>query len=399
MDPTDQLRAVAIPLAGADPALPEDDLAPLLERLAGARLIGLGEATHGDHESLAFKCRLIQALVRRGRCDVVIFERGVAEMDAYDRYVTGADDDLPMGNELYPWQVEEVRDLFVWLRAWNAGHAPDNAVRVAGMDMQSPAGLPLALRLLGEAGTVAPAAWRRLAAEVGQRQNDVGWLEGARAAWQATGRPPLAPDHPHGRWLALLVQTFGQWLDFWTLYRRREGTPFEDRNRYMAVNTLAQLERFGKGATGVIWAHTLHLYCDPEPSPAQGMYLRSRLGTAYRTVSFAFGQGSFNAGSQRYNTATRQPEGPIDWALRPHTALPPPPGATEHLLDQLRLDCFAVVPTEVEWLRHAPLIRTYGAYYWAGAGDFPDRRVAGDVYDVLVYFREVRPSRLLGTVT
>jgi erythromycin esterase len=157
------LRAHAIPLAGAEPDLPEDDLGPLLERLAGAQLVGLGEATHGDHGSFAFKVRLIQALVRRGRCDVVVFERGVAEMDAFDRYVTGDAEDLPpTGEGLYPWRVEEVRDLFRWLRTWNAAGGD---VRVAGMDMQSPAGLPLALRLLDEAGTVAPGTWRRLAAE------------------------------------------------------------------------------------------------------------------------------------------------------------------------------------------------------------------------------------------
>src|SRR5687767_6734451 len=43
--PLAALRATAIPLAGVDPALPSDDLAPLLERLGGARVVGLGEAT------------------------------------------------------------------------------------------------------------------------------------------------------------------------------------------------------------------------------------------------------------------------------------------------------------------------------------------------------------------
>jgi len=88
------LRTQAIPHAGADPKLPEDDLAPLLEKIAGARIVGLGEATHGDHESFAFKRRLIQAVVRRHGFNLVIFERGVAEMGAYDRYVTGATDAL-----------------------------------------------------------------------------------------------------------------------------------------------------------------------------------------------------------------------------------------------------------------------------------------------------------------
>ncbi|MGI8916591.1 MAG: erythromycin esterase family protein [Chloroflexota bacterium] len=139
MDTLTQLRSLAIPLAGADPALPEDDLAPLQGRLAGARLVGLGEATHGDHESFAFKRRLIQALVRRHACDVVIFERGVAEMDAYDRYVTRQTPTLTMGNDLHPWVTEEVRDLVVWLRDRNPA---GGTVRLAGMEMQSPAAVP-----------------------------------------------------------------------------------------------------------------------------------------------------------------------------------------------------------------------------------------------------------------
>src|SRR2546426_12304274 len=89
------LRAHAIPLAGVDPAGPDDDLAPLLERLAGARLVGLGEATHGDHESFQFRSRLVQTLVRRRGLGAVLFEAGPAEMDPFDRYVTGAVDALP----------------------------------------------------------------------------------------------------------------------------------------------------------------------------------------------------------------------------------------------------------------------------------------------------------------
>lgn len=39
------------PLRPSAQVLPDDDLLPLLERLGAARLVGLGEATHGDRES------------------------------------------------------------------------------------------------------------------------------------------------------------------------------------------------------------------------------------------------------------------------------------------------------------------------------------------------------------
>src|SRR5438105_15468732 len=112
MDAIGTLRAQAMPLAGLNPDLPDDGLAPLLERLAGARLVGLGEATHGDHESFAFKSRLIQALVRHSGVRLMLFEMGPAEMVPYDAFVTGASDTLDMGRELHPWRTEEVRDLF-----------------------------------------------------------------------------------------------------------------------------------------------------------------------------------------------------------------------------------------------------------------------------------------------
>lgn len=154
MDVATPLGSVAIPLAGTERLLPEDDLAPLLERLVEARLIGLGEAPHGDHESFAFKHRLIQALVHRGRCNVVIFERNAAEMDDYDRFVTGVGEALPMGEELYPWRTEEVADLLGWLRDWNGR---GDAVRLACIDMFSPDVLTLALALQDEAGMPVPA--------------------------------------------------------------------------------------------------------------------------------------------------------------------------------------------------------------------------------------------------
>src|SRR6266542_4727338 len=115
VDDLTALRGGAMRLDGVDPALSDSDLAPVLGRLAEARVVGLGEATHGDRESFQFKRRMIQALVRERGFRVLLFERGPAEMDPYDRFVTGAADAVPMGPEIHPWRTEEVRDLFVWL--------------------------------------------------------------------------------------------------------------------------------------------------------------------------------------------------------------------------------------------------------------------------------------------
>src|SRR5919108_400684 len=219
MDDVAALRAHAIPLAGTDPELAEDDLAPLLERLAGARLVGLGEATHGDHESFQFKARLIRALVPQSAVRLVLFEAGPAEMDPLDRYVTGASDSLPMGSELHPWRTEEVRDLFVWLREWNtkrgsAGHVARNGAaarqrgpsraldRAAGRDLSAVAG-----GVVGPGGAAAgvgaagPLPGRERARSVGavwpRREGRVMGAQPPRLARVVAGREP-PPGTPRG---------------------------------------------------------------------------------------------------------------------------------------------------------------------------------------------------------
>lgn len=383
------MRAAAIFLAGVDPTLPEDDLTPLLDRLAEARLVGLGEATHGDHESFAFKCRLIRALVRRHGCNLVIFERNAAEMDAYDRYVTGDTAALPMGQALYPWRTAEVRDLFQWLRDWNGR---GGTVRLAGMDMFSPAGLTLALALLDEAESPVPEVWRQLATEARPMRAPDPWHETALVRWQAAAPPFIDQTDPRGRWVALLTATFGQWLEYAVLARDPEGKPWELRDRCMAENALAQLDRFGPATKATIWAHNSHVYHEP---PVAGSHLRAHLGPAYRSVCCVFGHGSFNAGSGTVDVETKRPEGSIDWTLRPHVADPPPDNSLEHVLDQLDFPCYAVEPARVDALGSKLSIRNVGIPVFAGLGQFSHACVPVDVYDLLVYFREVQPSRLL----
>jgi erythromycin esterase len=380
MSDVETLCAQAMPLAGVDPTLPEDDLVPLLGRLAGARIIGLGEATHGDHESFQFKSRLIRALVRQHGLRLVLFEAGPAEMDPCDRYVTGASDALPMGAELHPWRTEEVRDLFVWLREWNAEHG-DAQIRVAGTTPLSRRGLVLALRLLDESGVAAPAAWRQLGAEASGRLDDLPWVEAALAAWRATAPPPTTTT-PNGRWIALLAETFPQWLEIWS-GRVPPEQAWALQDRYLAENVLAQLDRFGPDTTAALWAHNHHIWLE---SWRAGSRLRARFGGDYRAVYVAFGRGAYNARSQNAG-----PSG--DW--RPHPCPPPPSGSMEHLLDQLELGGYAVAPTDVPALEQELAVRHARMVAAEDADQFYLRCVPAERFDLLVYFREAHPSHLL----
>jgi len=150
----------------------------------------------------------------------------------------------------------------------------------------------------------------------------------------------------------------------------------------------------GSITKAVIWAHNSHVYHEP---PVAGSHLRARLGAAYRSVCCVFGRGSFNAGSGKVNAETISPEGQPNWALRPHVAEPPPTESMERVLDQLDIGCYTVTPADVAALHSKLPVRNVGAVVFEGLGQFSHACVPAGVYDLVVYFHEVRPARLLST--
>jgi hypothetical protein len=185
--------------------------------------------------------------------------------------------------------------------------------------------------------------------------------------------------------------TFRQWLELRLLARQPDSRPWVLRDRFMAENALAQLARFGSDSKAVIWAHNGHVGMfgrSESDHPSDGALLRQALGTDYRAVGFAFGSGRFNAASPGDG-------GTADWTLRVHAAHPAPDIVLEALLDQVELDCFALEPARVALCRHALRLRKISVVSAAEWEQFKIQAVPADCYDLIVYFRELHPSRPL----
>ncbi|TCJ38386.1 erythromycin esterase family protein [Parafrankia sp. BMG5.11] len=118
-------RWIAINLQAFSSNSPEpSELAAITTGLEGARVIGIGEATHGSHEDLTFKAALIKQLVRGGRIDVIALEANRAVEVALDGYVRrGVGDPVALVRSpsfFRIWRTEEFVDLITWLRAWRS---------------------------------------------------------------------------------------------------------------------------------------------------------------------------------------------------------------------------------------------------------------------------------------
>ena len=116
----------------------------LLERIGDARLVLLGEATHGTSEFYRMRARISKALIERRGFDFVAVEADWPDAARVDDYVLG---DRPRSKLAFTpfsrfptwmWRNEEVHDFVDWLRHRNLAQ-PERADRAGfhGLDLYS----------------------------------------------------------------------------------------------------------------------------------------------------------------------------------------------------------------------------------------------------------------------
>ncbi len=132
-----RIEAAGIVLDHTEPTGGLDDLEPLKAVLAGRRLVAIGEATHGTHEFFQMKHRMFVFLVEQMGFTLFGMECGADATARVNEFITGgAGDAATIANQLtyWPWATEEVRDLLLWMRDYNARPGVINPIRFYGLD-------------------------------------------------------------------------------------------------------------------------------------------------------------------------------------------------------------------------------------------------------------------------
>ncbi|GAA3384535.1 erythromycin esterase family protein [Cryptosporangium minutisporangium] len=121
----DDIHALAAPLGDAG------DFDPLLDRIGDARVVMLGEASHGTHDFYRWRAELTRRLIDEHGFSFVAVEGDWPDCDRIDRAVRcrpggGDPRDALKAFDRWPtwmWANEEVSDFVIWLRDWNLRHA------------------------------------------------------------------------------------------------------------------------------------------------------------------------------------------------------------------------------------------------------------------------------------
>lgn len=113
-----------------------NDLEPLMVAIGDARVVLLGEPSHGSGAAFAAKARVIRCLHRRLDFDVIAWESGLHALQATQDALDAGEDPVTAARRgIFPiWSsAEQVRPLFEYVAASRRGPRP---IDMAGIDSQ-----------------------------------------------------------------------------------------------------------------------------------------------------------------------------------------------------------------------------------------------------------------------
>ncbi len=120
--------------------LEEVDLAPLMKRIGDARVVLLGESTHGTSEFYSMRARITRELIETKGFDLVAVEADWPDASRIDHHVR--DRRVPMAAweafarfPTWMWRNQEMHRFIEWLRVHNLSRSPLRRVRFAGLDL------------------------------------------------------------------------------------------------------------------------------------------------------------------------------------------------------------------------------------------------------------------------
>ena len=308
----------AIALTSTKPGAPYDDLECLRELIGDARIVALGEQTHGTHEFQTMKHRIIRFLVEEMGFTILGLEAGWGGCLLSDEYVVegkGSRNEAMSSAGFWFFQTTAFRNLVTWMRTHNVT-APDRPVHLGGIDYQAPHhGLEWADQVLSTAqisvdftarrglwdlSSLYPSIWgepekrrayiQKASAFVDEVLRVLPEAEPHLTPLQTVTlqRLPRALEQFEGRF-AFAGEEQNESGFYAGLYTYRDGC--------MAENATWWLDTLGKDSRIVLWGHNGHVAASWREVGwvPLGEHLRKEYGTGLVTVGFSTSRGTFSA--------------------------------------------------------------------------------------------------------
>ena len=396
-----ELKQRAVPLAAAD------DLAPFGNAVGDARIVALGEATHGMREFVQIKQRLLEYLVGEKGFTVLAVEANWPEALAVDRYIkTGEGDPKAALAGMYGWRwyTQEMLELVEWMRHYNQAPGGHANLTFTSFDMQvARAAAQKVLDYLehcspGDAGEAGAAYEEARALDL---RRDQVYDDRAESAASQAAKPIQVLDSKRAE---LVRQSSPEaWRDarqaaaivYQASMMRAPGKGPAYRDEMMAAHIEWLATDVHPGEKMVIWSDNEHVRsaAAADSPKSMGAWLREPYGSRMYAVGFAFKEGHLRAAGMEGGKLT---------GLAEHNAAGAE-GSGDSILGLAGMPCFflnlAAVPAGGplgRWLAQPHLFHNAGAEWVTGDPEANrETAVLPKLYDGLIFVDEGHPTHAL----
>ncbi len=384
------------------------DLYYFKELVGDARIIALGEATHGTGEFFQLKHRLFQYAVHELGTRVFVLEDNQLLVERVNQFVlNGKGTAREVIKGLFAvWSTQEMLELIQWVRDYNLAN-PDDKLEFVGMDVQNP---QLAIDSL-------TAFLEKKDEVLLQRVENLwgdykkGWQQAFYQAdsiligWEKKLEEVLQlVSDKRDNWLAEAQSVQDQQSVEWAVQNARLLTQnmasirsfgFEGRDKAMAENVEWILNLRKPGTRMVVWAHDSHINRGEAQMAEQnyflgqsmGAHLTQKFGDDYRAFGL-FTYGGLCRGTISYSNFTQiefdlftSPVGSLDEGLHQLSLLKRSPFLLMNLRPYKKMD----------WMNMQRPVRYVG--YVAEDYGFGGRYVIPDQFDGVFFVDKTRASK------
>ena len=366
------------PLKSFEPDTKDDDLKILSQLVGNAKIVALGETTHGSSEIFKMKHRIIKYLAVNEEFDIFSIEANMPESYDLNEYIidgSGNPKDLLRGIYFWTWRTKEVLDMIEWMKGFNKSN---QKMRFTGFDMKFYHG---AIKEL-ETSFKNKNKSLKLISEL---KNDLNRISNQRVNTQEIRdvaklnanyvlnliKKNASQINTDKDWLLQNIRIIEQYLN-----------NIGSRDKYMAENLL-WIKKQNQKSKIIAWAHNGHI---KKTDNKMGEFLSDSLNNDYLSIGFTFFKGNYTAVGSNGLTSYVAQEAKL--------------GSYEYTFNQINepiflLDLRQVKKEQTElnkWLLEELTFRDVGAL--KTVNEFYKTDLTKD-FDIIIFIKESSNSTLL----
>jgi erythromycin esterase len=374
-----------------------EDLKPLNTIIGDARIVELGECTHGSSEIFSMKHRMLEYLVKEKGFTIFSIEANMPEAYALNQYILEGKGDsrkLLAGMYFWTWYTQEVLDMIEWMKKYN--ETATNKISFTGFDMQiAVTSIKIVRDYVSEnQPSLLPAinkfdSTNRHLEKVGKKlkkgdAKDLGALASEMISTLQETKS-LTRDKPF-EWAlqnARILLQYSQYLN--------KGP---NRDECMAANVKWILEQ-NPDAKMVIWAHNGHILkvSDKFGQVKMGGHLSKLYGKQMLTIGFTSEEGTYTAYS-RTHSSIDSANILISGRKNSCESIFKTADADNYIID---LRNSAITDKATSWMFEKPLMRTIGALV-DDKYQFIDTDLNKE-YDMIIFLKKTSSSKCFSITT